>query len=109
MDNLPIVAWILIYVIVIGVTVAIASAPPLIAGVISGCLMKGISWRFGLLVGALVAIPSTIATMAIIVVVALHPALDPGHPYGADNALLLISATVTVGMCWWKHRRNLNN
>ena len=105
MDNLPIVAWILIYVSVIGVTVAIASAPPLIAGVISGCLMNGISWRFGLLVGALVAIPSTIATIALIVVAVLHPE----HLPVADYALWLISATVTVGMCWWKHRRNLHN
>ena len=64
--------------------------------------MKGLSARFGLLVGALVAIPVVAVNL-----VNLYYVLESGVLGLAGNILWLISAAMTVGICWWLGRRRL--
>ena len=83
MDNVSTGWWILIYAVIIGFNVVIGAAAPLVAGMISGSLIKGISTRLGLLVGSLVAIPSVIAT-----VVADFTLHSDHHPPGGEYPLV---------------------
>ena len=101
MDNVAPGTWFLIFVFLIATSVVLGAAPPLITGAICGFIMKGISTRRGLLMGGWVAVP--------VVAISVSNPYTPSSRFQilAGNLTLLTSILVTVGLCWWQHRREL--
>lgn len=81
--------------ILFGILLVVDAVPALVMGLIVGNLMKGITVRAGLVVGLLVAIASSVVSLAYLYVFQPDRLFFP-----AGNPLWVIDMALVFGLCW---------